>query len=103
MVKFLEINIDKLNFCDNIFTLKEGHKVMDKKKSLLIRILENLKRKKILQEEKVVAKEEKMTQQELEEFYKNTYAECQYEKRTMSSLDKAEVINNELWLNGQGG
>ena len=76
---------------------------MTKKKRLFVRVLARLIGKKDLIEEKDSVEEKKMTQAELEKFYKDTYAECQYMKSNMSSLDKADTINNELWLTGQGG
>lgn len=76
---------------------------MNKKKRLFIRVLARLIGKKDLIEEKDSVEEKKMAKSELEKFYKDTYAECQREKDNMSSLDKADTINNELWLTGQGG
>lgn len=71
-----------------------------KKDSLIMRVLGRIVNGKKTKDKKVIRP---ATKQEIEKSYFDAWEEYQYKKSQMSPLEKQDAINNELWLNGQGG
>ena len=75
-----------------------------KKESLFKRIFKR-RSKKANENVKIETKEEttEMTLEELKELENKEYLALVNERKSKLTLSKQDDINNELWLNGQGG